>query len=765
MNNIKMGATKIMWLLISFVFFSSTFFQVALADSYIFINNKKNMQKTTFLSDYLKEDGSGIIHLKSSLNEDKMMVDYYIKNGERTFCVPRLFFKKITEEVINEKIKNSGDCIEFPSNNHKWPHSYISKYKYLHIYLPESLVLASKSNISNYSYGDSIFMLKYDADFQKKNNESVDTNISYKLGLNKNEYKLRMKGNTYSNNKISYIKAIKDIDSIQSTLDIGYDYLYNDAITDQFYGFSLKNNKYFTSGLVNKTSGYITGFAKSDSDVRIFLGNDLIKQTRILRGPYRILKPISPSGGDLRVEILGDDGSQDISYVNSSSYFNNTKNPDNYSITSGILKESDDYFFNYEQTTLLSNQTRLSWSGLYSEDKSAIKINPRQQYEKISFDLSHNHIFSKDGDFGVFRTNINAYDWVDYNVGAGLSLYSIPYSESAIEKNKETYRNNFFIIKKMGDLGNVRLDYDIEKKNNDNSKSNKSYGALYFKSILNNAVDFSVGVKKSKNKSINYYASLTIPLGGGLLTSDVSYIDSKTEFENNYYKNINSLRLNVGTTTTRGDVFHEKKLGVSQDRDKFNYYARYNESKSGYKFKSGVGGSVYANSSGVFFDNNEINSGFIYMGSENQKIENELVGKDGYIIKPVAPFKNNNVSIVDNDNFYSSPQNKIVKLRNGEIVMLYNEKNKKYDYFFIVVDYNNQPIKEGLKVYNFEGKEIAHVKKEGVINFSLEKKQENIKISISSSLGCFVNNVNSLNVASNSPISVFTCTLGDLNEN
>ncbi|MEZ9822936.1 hypothetical protein AB4238_20310 [Shewanella sp. 10N.286.45.A1] len=738
-------AIYLFWpIILSYVTMSASVY----ASGYSFLNPKKDMRKVVFFSDYLKGEGEGVIYVRSSFFKSNINVEYYIKNNERVFCVPSDFFENIKKINVEDYLDESGGCVEFPSKKHRWAYEYNPVYRYLDIYIPDELLLSAADKISDSNYGDNVTFLKYNATFDKESGEDFDSDLLFKVGANLNGYKFRVKGDTKTDRKIIYAKVRGDLDDINSYVEAGYDYIYNDVVNDSFYGISLKNNGYFSSDIVSDSNGYITGFTSVDSNVNIYAGDELVKKTRVLAGTYKILKPNTSSGEDLRVELEGDDGSKDTRYVNSGMA---VSRGNNYSVTTGLFKRTEKLFVNYEHSLMFDESKSIYFQGMYSEGYSNLKLSPRFNYNDFSFDFSHSHVLSEDGDYGVSRANFNLFNWEGYN--GGVNWFAVLYSDNKSRGERE--RSNYYLAKKIGQMGSVRIDYTDEVIYKGKDKYKKSYGISYSNSSLfAGKVTFSAGVRF--NSETDYYLSLTVPLGRGRAQSDVGYVDREARFRGSYFSNLGDGGVNAGVEFTEGDFNYGRSVGFYQNSDKVNYYARYNKNGSKYKYSAGGSGIIYLDGDDFYLNANEVNSGYIYVGGENKVVGGVKVGEDGYVINSVPSFSNKVIQINDDSVLYRSGSKKEIKLRDGELEFIYGGDDKYYNYVFIAVDYSGNPMEKGLSVYSVKGVKVSSVKSGGIVSFSSLNERE--RLIIGDDL-CEIDDVSPVGIDSISSIISVKCSL------
>ncbi|UPR55373.1 hypothetical protein ITG10_09025 [Vibrio sp. ED004] len=713
------------WFLIIF----SSFSALSQGGQHIFINPKKGMSSVLFYNDYLKEAGSGYFLVDTINKKSYSEVRFGIENGIRYFCVDNDFFSFID----NIDDISDGECVTFPSQSkkHRWAHDFDPKRNRLKIYIPDQVFYDNNFNIDSFSYGDSVAKLNYKLSINKKESKKAELSSRLDLDVNLKKVMLRMKGDTNGrNNNVNFAYMRKDIDSLQSYFKLGYDYLYNDATSDNFYGITLMSNNELRNNASGSQVDYIYGNAKVDSTVKIILGDEIIKEIRVLSGEFSVSKPLTSSNENFKVLIEGDDGSEDSFFVSNSGYSGTV--PYQYNLTLGNFEDSKQAFMYFDNSKRLTNTLTLGAKYLLSRNIGLLGFSPTLNYDNFIINYKIDNVFKDDGYYGISRYNMN-YNNSDLGMAFGGNV-----SFKAYERNIDAnYSDNAYIymIKSVYSNSSIKFDYNYAINEN-----KKNYGAIFNTYLLSGQANLSLGARLGDDDQI--FASIRIPLGSGILTSRYRRESNENIFDNDYQVRDGKNRYSFGASSKRSDVYESGRISISHYGDKAEFNARYNNFNDSNNYFSEVKGFALYDGESVYLNSDRIHTGYVLSGPKKLEVNGNPMGDDGYYVGSVSSFKEASIPIRDTSVFSQSDVYESIKLRGGGVKFIKVDKlDKHFDYVFIVKSKLGNAIESGSKIFDKNGKYLSSVKNRGVVNFT--SKDESLSLIIKSGDDeCKINVVN-----------------------
>lgn len=677
---------------------------------HVFMNPKKDMMPVFFYDDYLKESGEGYFLVDTGINKTYSNVKFYTESGVRYFCVANELFKFIGD--INRK--SDGDCITIPSksNKHRWAHSYDPKIRKLTIYIPDETLRMSKFDIEDFSYGDSAAKIGYKIYANKESNENFYLGSRYDLNLNVKEKKLIMKGESIrSKNTLDYLYLREDVDSLRSKLQVGYEYLYNESVSDNFYGVSLKTNNELKNSFHNEELDYFYGTATVDSTVKIFIGEELIKEKRVLSGDFSILKPLVSSNENFRVVIEGDDGNNE-SFIISNSGLSKLQ-PYRYNVTLGVFKDNKDAFLYFDNITSLNQNFNLGFKSLMSENNGLLGLSSSLNYHKLRMNYKLDTVFRDGGHYSISNYGVNYIDSNNVlNIGGNISFKN---HESKIKYNYND-RAYIYIAKSLYNNSYLKLDYNYELKSN-----NRSYSAVFSTYILNGDARLSLGGRFDFKNDDQFFASIRIPIGSGSLTSRYRIEPGLNYFDNDYQFRYDNTRYSLGSTSNRDKLYDSGRFSINHYSDKADFNFRYNDFNNKNKFYSDMTGFAIYDGEDIYLNSKNIKTGYVFSGLESLEVNGVPLGEDSYYVGSSSPFRDTKITIRDRSLFSRPYSYESIKLRDGSVKIIKKETEKKhFDYIFIIKSGDNY-MYSNAELYDISGNYISKVKRRGIVNFISDK--------------------------------------------
>lgn len=674
------------------------------------------MSSILFYNDYLKEAGSGYFLVDTINRKSYSEVKYGIENGIRYFCVDNDFFSFI--ENIDDI--SDGECVTFPSQSkkHRWAHDFEPKSNRLKIYIPDQVFYDNKFNIDSFSYGDSVAKLNYKLSINKKESKKAELSSRLDLDVNLKKVMLRMKGDTNgSNSNVNFAYIRKDIDSLQSYFKLGYDYLYNDATSNNFYGITLMSNNELRNNASGSQVDYIYGNAKVDSTVKIILGDEIIKEVRVLSGEFSVSKPLTSSSENFKVLIEGDDGSEDSFFVGNSGYSGTV--PYQYNLTLGSFEDSKQAFMYFDNSKRLTNTLTLGSKYLLSRNIGLLGFSPTLNYDNFIINYKLDNVFKDDGYYGISRYNMN-YNNSDLGMAFGGNV-----SFKAYERNIDAnYSDSSYIymIKSLYSNSSIKFDYNYAI-----NKNKKNYGAIFNTYVLSGQANLSLGARLGDDDQI--FASMRIPLGSGILTSRYRRESNENIFDNDYQVRDGKNRYSFGVSSKRSDIYESGRISMSHYGDKAEFNARYNNFNDSNNYFSEVKGFALYDGESVYLNSDRIHTGYVLSGPKKLEVNGNPMGDNGYYIGSVPSFKESSIPIRDTSVFSQPDDYESIKLRGGGVRFIKIDKSDKYfDYIFIVKSKLGNAIESGSKIFDKNGKYLSSVKSGGVVNFT--SKDESLSLII-----------------------------------
>ncbi|MGL5302039.1 MAG: fimbria/pilus outer membrane usher protein, partial [Aeromonas sp.] len=174
--------------------------------------------------------------------------------------------------------------------------------------------LIDKSDAANWDYGVNGFHLKYNGNFNKNSDSSLnafgnmDATVNLErwvLSSNMNATK-GLYGNEFTTNDLTLSTAISEI---RGDFQLGRSQTRTELFSDfGFYGVALRSNQNMRPRRANGYAPIISGVASSTSRVTVSQGGYIIYSKMVAAGPYQ-LDDISPvNNGDLVVTVEDDNG-------------------------------------------------------------------------------------------------------------------------------------------------------------------------------------------------------------------------------------------------------------------------------------------------------------------------------------------------------------------------------------------------------------------------------------------------------------------------
>ncbi|MEZ8724717.1 hypothetical protein AB6D66_27200, partial [Vibrio pomeroyi] len=320
--------------------------------------------------------------------------------------------------------------------------------------------------------------------------------------------------------------------------------------------------------LRNNASGsqvdYIYGNAKVDSTVKIILGDEIIKEIRVLSGEFSVSKPLTASNENFKVLIEGDDGSEDSFFVSNSGYSGTV--PYQYNLTLGSFEDSKQAFMYFDNSKKLTNTLTLGAKYLLSRNIGLLGVSPTLNYDNFLINYKIDNVFKDSGYYGISRYNMN-YNNSDLGMAFGGNV-----SFKAYERNIDiNYSDNAYIYMIKSFYSNSSIKFDYNYAINENKKN---YGAIFNTYLLSGQANLSLGARVGDDDQI--FASIRIPLGSGILTSRYRRESNENIFDNDYQVRDGKNRYSFGASSKRSDVYESGRISMSHYGDKAEFNARYN---------------------------------------------------------------------------------------------------------------------------------------------------------------------------------------------
>lgn len=716
----------------------------------MYYNPKNKKELFDFFSDTLQESGTSFFRVKLDNYNSNTLVNYSMLNGKRIFCIPSKVFghinfknKDTTHKIKEMELENA--CVSLPSNEFKWAFEFIPKNKILKVYIPDSDVYKKDHlSINDFNYGDNLFFMDYDLSFlseDKSDVKSNDTRLWYKTGINMNEYMVRASGytgNAGGGNAEFYV--MKDFDSILSTAAVGRRNLYSEVISDSFYGISLFNNKWLYSSVNENNDSWINGVAQSNSTVKIYQGERLLIETRVLSGDFKIRKPEQAQFGELRVVVESDNNGVDEFYIGSTGNQFVGQGIVDYKFNIGKLIKNENEFIDTSATMGLTNNIELSSRAFYSKSDKFFQLSPSITGGVGSFSMSYIHAKKNGGSYGLSR--------ISARLNSKSNVFGINfYASSRFYLYKDDILNNYkpssYISASKRLFKNSSVSVGYRKSGN-----SYAYNASYSTSFYDNKIQLSLSAERNDNEDVSFFARLSIPMSFGgstrsTLSSQGSLIDAGIEYMNR----VDNLSYFIGTG-----------IGETKSKRNINFSANYNMNDNAYLYtrayfyennKStliGGRGKIIASNEGFFWGKDRIGTGVIIIGNEDSVVGNSKIDSKGFLIQGVSPYKNKRIKIYEKSSFLNSSEEQSVSLRNGAISIIRPNFKKMHPYVYKFSDINGEKLAFMSTIYASDGLEVGYVANNGLAVFNHTQRSGKFKIVDPKGVLCWTDEITSTNI-------------------
>lgn len=727
-------------------------------DTSAYYNPKNKNAIFNFFADTLKENGTSVFRVKVNNYNNNIPVNYSMLNKKRIFCIPAKAFSHInfknkdtTHKIKKMELENA--CISLPSNELKWAFEFVPQNKILKVYIPDSDVYKKNHlSINDFNYGNNLFFMDYDLSFLSKETNNVtsnDTRLWYKTGININEYMVRASGYTgNSGGRSAEFYVMKDFDSILSTAAVGRRNLYSEVISDSFYGMSLFNNKWLYSSVNQNNDSWINGVAQSNSTVKVYQGERLLIETRVLSGDFKIRRPEQAQFGELRVVVESDNNEIDEFYVGSTGNQFVEQGVIDYKFNIGKLIKNENEFIDTSAMLGLTNNIKLSSRAFYSKSDKFIQLSPSITGDTGSINVSYIHAKKNGGSYGLSR--ISARLNSKSNV-FGINLYA----SSRFYLYKDDILNNYepssYISASKRLFQNSSVSVGYRKSSN-----SYAYNASYSTRFYDNKIQLSLSAERKDNDDVSFFARLSIPMSFGgstrsTLSSQGSLIDARIEYMNR----VDNLSYFIGTGI--GETESKRNMNFSANynmNDNAHLYTRASFYKNRKRTLVGGRGKIIASNEGFFWGKDRIGTGVIIIGNEDSVVGNSTIDSKGFLIQGVSPYKKKRIKMYEKSSFLNSSEEQSVSLRNGAISIIRPKFKKMYPYVYKFSAINGEKLTFMSTIYASDGLEVGYVANNGLAVFNHAQRSDKFKIVDPKGVSCWTDEITSTNIDNESIMQI-----------